>query len=1774
MRNMSKEFYDYLANRIYDFFNKSLLNIGDKFILNLDNSEDVELFYKAFDKLLSTLNKKMLYDRPEDENFKTYQFECDSNSDIRVVVVSEKLCSNAYMTNLRNTIPSEKGVLFMISSNPNDSISGANEDLKKEGMPLHKDKIIEDLETKIKKSSLPDGKKQILSYALEENYEGNIMDTYSLMDYADIITILSKEKFSEDDFYKFEMFSDEEITTFNIFDKKVIKDRIKDNQSIFKKINDIVKYGNPKDDLDGYIDKDEIKQILNNTNSARWDQNITYSKIKESHAKATKKQETIKILGIEIIADGVKLSENREFYVRYEKENTETGKRKPQILIFNNIKAKTVIISIEFSNSLGSNNPSIDDKVTEDTAKITGKKVIIEINETPISINKVILNLKDRPETFDIGYCMINCDVDWFKDIISHYLINGKSNQKSLVVLCDDEFTTFNGGKNDTEEFVLASDITIDADIDKTTLINFDDNSFDEKGNAAANISIDNIVIPVTFKMTTPKNSSISGIKIEQKLLSSHLSFMYRGDNKLVHGTEEYNTREELKNIIALEEKIVNKKIECGYVNDDNDLVSIEVSLNPNIINAYQDFLNYFRVNDTLPSVAYYNEDLTVLAKGYINAILQELSQLKDNTALPLTVREIMKLGVIGFKHSDMIAFSSVHPINVAYKLKMTSDNGSNENLINENVLRKFSPDNLVPFIHDKNGNLFKVQEQIQAINWIYYSPIDCKKFKGSRNFVVDLVAEKINSFYNHFKYLFENIGGKKIILSAINMGDNRNLFIGIINYFRAELKSKKANDILSIVVNVYGDADSYNTFEVLSNRAAFKKVLEEIGIKDEKDFSENEFINLVLAKLKYFRKKKSDEKFDYCHLAFIEMDAEQKIGTANTSETRSGVMIDGLMSGVTSMYYGDSHIYRTGYGSKFNPKSIIDSPLMRLVKAYNSVMNVYGSENPYNSSISICSYIDDRETDVINKTYDAANWVVFIDPKVDLNYFKNNQKDVMIIHYSDQHTTSSGYDAITVTRKTEQYQNVLREFMAKNKIPTDHNNVKKVIDMFNAFNGDWLLKLISSKSNFPKEKISIQSAIKLALAFFKNDNITWIPISLEEILRVSGAVGLDQKDGLFSAKSLGFTNGPTSDDLLMFGVEIKDKKIFVHLYPLEVKIGYENNNEISKAIQQIQSTRNIFDTTLKPSRCENDLQAKFYRNFIAQLAIISAQKLELYNIWDRQDWGLITGSDIRGRLLNDDFTISNDLRDKIGDGIIISFKSGQFARDVNYDDNVTIIKFLQSDSIDYIIKDVDEIRNDLMIMPNVKKSLFENLLKSNNVSEFNVDELNNASDQSDISEMTTSKLDDDYDSDDIDELFSKLSDEPKMVEGTEEKGDDSIDSNSDDKFNDTDDEKNSNGMKILFGSDINNGQPLYWYPNDTELTMHPNTGIIGTMGSGKTQFTKSLILQLIREKSENPGNKSIGILVFDYKGDYNESKTDFVEATGAKVFSVYRLPFNPFAIVNHNKPLMPIHIANTFADTIKRNYNLGVKQINTLFDCIIKAYEKFGVYSDEPSTWDNTAPTFEDVYNIYIDSNAHKDDSLNAALTKLHKFQVFEPDSLKTVSLYDLIDGVTVIDLQTCEESLQNLIVALTLDLFYSQMRGSGHSEIYGKMRQLTKFILVDEADNFLRTGFPSIRKILKEGREFGVGTILSTQFLDHFDTQDDDFAKYILTWIVHKVSDLTPKNIKSLFNTTSKNEEDEIISSIQKLSKSCSVVKIGNSSQIFHIEDKPFWRLMEENQ
>jgi DNA phosphorothioation-dependent restriction protein DptH len=160
------------------------------------------------------------------------------------------------------------------------------------------------------------------------------------------------------------------------------------------------------------------------------------------------------------------------------------------------------------------------------------------------------------------------------------------------------------------------------------------------------------------------------------------------------------------------------------------------------------------------------------------------------------------------------------------------------------------------------------------------------------------------------------------------------------------------------------------------------------------------------------------------------------------------------------------------------------------------------------------------------------------------------------------------------------------------------------------------------------------------------------------------------------------------------------------------------------------------------------------------------------------------------------------------------------------------------------------------------------------------------------------------------------------------------------------------------------------------------------------------------------------------------------------------------------------------------------------------------------------------------------------------------------------------VIELAGYSPQIQNLVVALTLDLFYSQMQKRGKPAVNGDYRQITKMILVDEADNFMKEDFQSLRKILKEGREYGVGVILSTQDITHFKTGENNYASYILTWVIHRVAEIKNADVKAIFNKDDKAEQEQLMEVVRKLDKHFSLY-IDGEKRVVKMRDKAFWEL-----
>ena len=1762
---MSSEFYNYIAKNTLNFFQNKEDNIrpGERYCLKLDTDEMVSGVDHALRALCD--NNGILGNYLYEDVYETYTIKL--SLDVEVVVASKiNGMTDDFLATLRNAeLTSKHYPILMITSSAIDTIISGTGDLSASGMPFHASSIINKIKDDIQKAQLSIHDKVLLEEELKRKQSDRFSDKSSLYEYAELLTVLGRGYLQENDYGGFALLYDPEGMPLQ--DEKKIKARLEDNHECFEKIDRIFKHGNIEDELGTTYDKGFLSHLQDCKKKSRpWYSGYTYEKVKESRDKLQRKlNNPLQIEDENITAySGMPLdymfASNVNFFIRNDAE-TKAKRRNKNILIYNSDNKTTVTIDIRTNITVKS---SWINETTGCSINIIGKEVYITVTSSGCAFARVKIKDPNNNITFTIKICLLDIAPKYFENIRTCYVLNvSKSLNKSAIkVFGVTKDLIINPGCEETDEERAVNNKTYDCRYDRSLKILFGEEEIDtDTGHLDCCFKIGNIIVPLQIQDEATPPIVLTGVGAFKRKHLERKSFEYIG-GRIIAGTREYFAKEPFKTILKTEEILVQngwlavEKTPDGYCE-----YPIEVS--QKIRDAFDTLVQLYRSKRSLPSLFYYDDKGRSIAENYVRSVQEEFAEIKSGSSLTSAQSQLLLLGCVIKRYDDCtIEMSPLQPLNIQYQLRLLEETAVGD--VRDNLVEKLTPLYLLPYIKNPDKHLYHAVEQKYAPEWRFYAPISNQRFQGARNFVAKLVCDKILQYKEHFSFLFDDIDNKCFCINLVNMGDCREVLQGLLRYYELCLHDEKMDpdDLMCFVVNIYSDLRTYNEFALLSDQGRFRAYIKDLYNNEDA----SELLLIATSKIRCYYRNSNDSEYQYAHLTFYEMTSSEDTGASHMDSITTGIALDGLTSGTPSVLNADW--YKTGFGMKYARLS----QLNRLAAYYNALFRVAFSGSAYESSSCIFTEIEQGQEGQLGKIYKSSNWVVFVDPKVDLSFFKNKSEqddELMIIHYSDQYTSASGYDDITVTQKSSQYNEIISEQLQKKGVSADISNVDGIIDLFNAVNGGWMLRLITAKklsgaadSYFSREKMSILSAIKLCMAYYSHNDIVWIPVSLEEMLRVSGGAGLSQNEGLLSAKNLGFEQRATSDDILLVGVEGPNEQIKIYLHPVEVKIGQNPPAVLNKAYQQVLNTYNGLWNALWPEEGRDDLERKLSRNFFIQLLIVCCEKMKLYGIYPDVHWDDVLEA-YRENLLNEQYEFSTGMDSYIGKGTIVSFASEVLNKRGTLENDVCLLEFPEKLGSEYMVLSPAQIERQLDAE---QKDLPERL-------KFKYQSVQNTQEETLVGNVPYSY------SNVITEVQQPV---PVAVEPLNEYS--ASDNVAPEEINTSApvpgeqerlSEAHREGMHVLFGTDEGSGNPLYWLPNDTNQLFHTNTGIIGTMGTGKTQFTKSLIAQLYRDQNHNIGNDPLGILIFDYKGDYNESKEDFIQATQAKVLKPYHLPFNPLALTKSKvfKPLLPIHTANAFKDTLSKVYNLGPKQQNTLFQCIIDAYAARGISAPNPDTWNNTPPTFDMVYSLYSnDEEIKKNDSLAAAMDKLYQFQIFEGNPKETVSLFELLKGVVVIDLSGYDADIQSLIVAITLDLFYSQMQASGSSRLKEQYRQMTKLILVDEADNFMSEGFPALKKIMKEGREFGVGTILSTQFLKHFGTGDDDYSKYILTWVVHNVADLKNSDVEFVFKTEVKSQEGQILyNDIKKLQKHHSIVKIGNSKPKY-IRDKAFWELYQE--
>ena len=327
-------------------------------------------------------------------------------------------------------------------------------------------------------------------------------------------------------------------------------------------------------------------------------------------------------------------------------------------------------------------------------------------------------------------------------------------------------------------------------------------------------------------------------------------------------------------------------------------------------------------------------------------------------------------------------------------------------------------------------------------------------------------------------------------------------------------------------------------------------------------------------------------------------------------------------------------------------------------------------------------------------------------------------------------------------------------------------------------------------------------------------------------------------------------------------------------------------------------------------------------------------------------------------------------------------------------------------------------------------------------------------------------------------------------------------------------------GLRFVVGESLRAGpaKPFHLHPGNTRLNQL-NIGIVGDLGTGKTQLTQALIYRFASSPELNRGHAP-KFLIFDYKRDY--TKPDFVDAVQARIVTPHRIPLNIFDLrtAGDHTPAARLGRVKFLNDALQKIYGgIGPRQRNHLKTAVMQGYE------NAPGN----APTLVDVLRQYEAIVGDRVDAPYSILSDLVDLEIFVDLAAEAVHFNDFFTGVTVIDLASLGigDRERNMLLVLLLNLYYEYMLNLEKRPYIGRdpqLRFIDSMLLVDEADNIMKYNFEVLRQILLQGREFGVGVLLASQYLSHFRTREIDYSEPLLTWFVHKVPNVTARELEAI--------------------------------------------------
>lgn len=1753
---MYELFYNFLIEELLvRYFKKITVEPGDKFYIVIEDTALRQDFYKALHRSAFTENKKICFPGYETygigaSEYNTVAFNCTSNG-TSILVSGCDDAKDGFQTMIRNNIGvkgnpiSEMAALFILpGTNAIETLLSAGRNLQEKPYPLCLDSITEAINNKIACKINKIEKEYLNNHIKKLRFQD---DYSSLFDFAPVLSILQKTSL-RGSFARLDAFEDKEIyDSMFAADEMPVKERVKDNTTAFSIISDMMGEAYEQDQykrLTTYLDP----KLANKISKGKVDwRTLDYKDIRMSHEF---------IIGNPTItrpqfnADG-----------GAELVTNTTGPKSEKT-------SKSYVIvcdpKVTATNLKACFNKDLKDYAHGKVAKVAGCNLVFTLDD------KVLKDkIGDEKNYHEISVLRLKTK-NVFQSIAHYFKLDAKGN---IVVDIPDAMDSVTIGTG-TNPVTYDGMNPVELDDNSAFHIDFDLNATEEPN---IPFKFGDTTLNLRFKYKGEKTPILSPGSITDTIWGvENCGYTHDSEEGDITGTIKgpqgpVVIHERFRKLANLEKKFIDWDtpyifIEKNEFSGEDEIKTMNLYIEDSISIALSEIFKYFRANNTVPSFIRPGDELCELYQIYLDAVHEQMRLIPRDASLNSTKAiNIAKLGVVE-SEDGTIMLSPFHPLMVAYALQMVASVDSNE--FNKKVIDELSPLYLMPYIYYGNETLKAINstETEDLLTWVKYDKATSTQHVYGSKSTSKLIAEKIQNFKDNFKYYFPD-ADCPIRISAIGLSQSVDLVRGIVNFIDS---SRKKGNVQRIEIHEYvEDMLSDTFFEKLNRQSSRDNISELFEVHNfniaDKDL--NEIIRLLFNRISYYKHtfKDSRKMDEFSHVTFYKIDSGTKYSPLPAKNLRTETSLDGLVSIPSTSLSGSD--YLMGFGTRGLKDD--ESPVYLMARDMNSLYAglANGGLATYSPDQCTAKRFSFKDADFLQSVYNNSTWVTFVYPEVDIDFFYK-QKNLYVVHYVEQHSISARLESITVTQHVIQYNKMLFNSLQtfKSIIGTSEDFSRKMISYFNCLNGKWLLDIANKPELIIREKMSLVATCFVMKHFLnRTDDIIWAPIALDEIVRATGSIGMTQ-DGLFSKKDLGL-EGPISDDILMMGIRRNDNdELDVFFYPVEVKVLADDS--VSKGETQVS---NLYNKALKDVLFKDEsFTRKVYRALFALQFLSNTEKMRANDLMTDADYEKINES--RYELLNVKFNINEELPEDIGKAALVVY-SDATPKSLNTEwiDNVPVchIRMMESDCY-RIVANPDT--NLLQFVEQSAISVSAQPVVTTSAPIAPSETTAAPSTPSTPSGNTTFNPTRTFQTVAVFEQEEATEDEKhdeetsKVIPLTpiyEERCPISYGMAAEAEFK---------RMLIKVGHQRKNEKPIIIEPNNPKMVTHPNIGITGTMGTGKTQLLRSIIAQFSKSQESNVGSKPMGLLVFDYKGDYNDD--NFLEKVGGTC-TFCNIPFNPLKLLKTKRNVMqnlPAITAEAISDSLVKSFeSAGPVQRAKITQTIIDTYNEFGITSDS-NTWDKPAPTINDIIDRYLENN-NATDTVYSYFNSIKNFGVFSSNPKECVSIFEWLDRVRVIDLtEINSDAVKSVVVSLILDVLNKEMLLLGPSEIdEDGRRQLRAMIVADEAHQFMQKDFNAVEQIFRQGRAFGVGMILATQNISDFRTKNNDYTTYMASWLLHQQTPITKQELVGVFGATDKNIQ-YYMDYLNNAKQFESISKIGVDN-ISPMLDYPYFKLIKED-